>query len=385
PQRESAARYRTAMPQQSPANAPGGDNTAAAPAMGSRLLVVMPSWVGDCIMAIPLLRALCRHYRDAGREIIISAYLRPHLAPLFRSGDLVDVCIEGRPRGLLGPAREARRLRAGGFDTALLLPNSFRAALTTRLARIPRRIGYDRDHRGWLLSDRVPCPVPGGWRQPMAQIDYYLGLAASFDISPPDDRSPRLATSVAELDRARRLIRAAGIDDAAPVALLNPGASKAEKRWPPERFGRLADRLHDHYGMQIILNGSPAERALTGRIAALIQRAAVVDLAQHEIDLATLAAVCALADLVVTNDTGTRHIAAAVGFEHLAAGGRGPALVTIFGTVPPQWTTLHYPAECELFDEATGRVDAISLEQVAEACDASIIAGQRSGARPSTK
>jgi len=336
-------------------------------------------------MAIPLLRALRRHCRDAGRESMITAYLRPHLAPLFRSGGLVDECLEGRPRGLLGPAREARRLRAGGFDTALLLPNSFRAALTARLASIPRRIGYDRDHRGWLLSERVPCPTPGGWRQPIAQIDYYLGLAASLGMHPPDDRSPRLAVPASRLARARQLMSDAGIGGPGPVALLNPGASKAAKRWPPERFALLADRLHDRHGMRIIINGSPAERELTGQIAALIQRAGVVDLARQDIDLASLAAVCALVDLVVTNDTGTRHIAAAVGFERLADDGRGPALVTIFGTVPPQWTTLHYPAERELFDEATGRVDAISLEQVAEACDASITGGQQGRAQPSAQ
>lgn len=340
-------------------------------AASRRLLVIMPSWVGDCVMATPLLRAVrARCAADTGG--IVAAYLRPHLCPLFESAGLFDELVGGRPRGLAGPLREAPRLRRWRFDTALVLPNSFRAALTTRLAGIPRRIGYDRDARRWLLSDPVPCPAPGGWRQPMPLIEYYLKLAAPFEITPVDDASPRLSPPDAEIDRARALLAAQGFTPERPTALLNPGASKAGKRWPATRFAALADRLHDERGLQVVINGAPDERALTGEIAARAERAAVLDLAGHATSLATLAALCALVDLVVTNDTGTRHIAAGVGFERLRRGEPAPGMVTIFGTVPPEWTTLDYPKEQELFDRETGRVDAITLEQVAAACRRSL-------------
>lgn len=346
------------------------EDQAAGPApiaSSRRLLLVMPSWVGDCVMATPLLRAIRRQYTTGGGTFT-AAYLRPHLVPLFESGGLVDECIAGRPEGLLGPGREAGRLAGHRFDTALLLPNSFRAAWTTWLARIPRRIGYDRDKRGWLLSDRVSCPMPGGWNDPMPLVRYYLALGAPFGLDAPADASPRLAVPDEEITRARRLLDARGFTWERPIALLNPGASKPGKRWPAARFAALADRLHDSHGMQIVLNGSPAERPLTGEVAGRVRRAATLDLARHETTLATLAALCGLVDLVVTNDTGTRHIAAAVGFERIRKNEHAPGIVTIFGTVRPEWTTLNYAKERELFERNTGRIDDIGLEQVVDAC-----------------
>lgn len=363
------------MPEfQATRNAPSsaGASTGPAPISASRrLLVVMPSWVGDCVMATPVLRAIRRQCTAAGDGTFIAAYLRSQLSPLFGSGGLVDECIDGQPRGFLGPSREGGRLAAYQFDTALVLPNSFRAAWTAWQARIPRRIGYDRDKRGWLLSDRVPCPMPGGWNDPVPLVQYYLKLAAPFGIEPPADASPRIAIAERDIARARELLATQGFTFTRPTALLNPGASKPGKRWPADRFAALADRLHDDHGTQIVINGSPDERGLAREVAGRIRKAAALDLAQHETTLATLAAMCGLVDLVVTNDTGTRHIAAAAGFERLRRNESAPGIVTIFGTVRPEWTTLNYDKERELVDRDTGRIDAISLEQVIEACRAS--------------
>jgi len=352
-----------------PSPHPPGTAVDTAPISASRrLLVVMPSWVGDCVMATPVLRAVRAHCAAGDRGTFIAAYLRPHLSPLFESGGLFDACVAGRPGGFLGPGSEARRLRAHGFDTALVLPNSFRAAWTIWLARIPRRIGYDRDKRGWLLSDRVPCPTPAGWHQPIPLIEYYLKLVAPFGVKPPDDASPGLAPAEVETARTRNLLAAQGLDPARPIALLNPGASKPGKRWPADRFAALADRLHDTHDIQVVINGSPEERGLTRDVVGRIRRAKTLDLAQNETTLAMLAALCGLAELVVTNDTGTRHIAAAVGFERLRNNEPAPGIVTIFGTVHPEWTTLNYAKERELFDRNTGRIDAIGLDEVTEAC-----------------
>ncbi|MDZ7841243.1 MAG: lipopolysaccharide heptosyltransferase II [Gammaproteobacteria bacterium] len=338
------------------------------PASASRLLVVMPSWVGDCVMATPLLRAIRRHYEAAGRETYMAAYLRPHLAPLFSSETGFDACIEGRPAGLLGPLREAGRLRRHGFDTALILPNSFRAALLTWLARVPRRIGYDRDGRGPLLTGRVPCPASGGRRAPVPLVEYYLKLAEPLGVEVAGDRSPRLAPRKADIALARGMLESRGVSPERPIALLNPGASKPGKRWPAGRFAALADLLHDRHGMQILINGAPNERELIQDVADRVEHAVILDLSRHDTTLAALAALCTLVDLVVTNDTGTRHIAAAVGFERLHRGEPAPGIVTIFGTVRPEWTTLNYPRERELVDHATGGVEGVSLSQVADAC-----------------
>jgi len=336
-----------------------------------RMLIVMPSWVGDCVMATPLLRALRGHCRLT--EII--GYMPPHLPPLLEPSGLFDRCLAGRPTGLAGPAREAGRLRALGCDTALLLPNSFRSALTVRLAGIPRRLGYDRDHRGRLLSRRVPRPVSGSANQPVPLIDYYIELAAGLGLPRPDDRTPRLAPGAAALAQAQSLLRAHGIADADGFALLNPGASKVGKRWPAAHFAALAQYLHDQHGLRVVINGAPGERALSAAITRSAARAGALDLARFELDLGGLAALCARARIVVTNDTGTRHIAAATGAQRLADGQAAPALVTVFGTVAPAWTTLDHPLETQVVDER-GRIDTISLERVIEACRQSLAGAQ---------
>lgn len=333
-----------------------------------RLLVVMPSWVGDCVMAIPMLRAVRGVCAAANKGDCIAGYMRPHLLSLFESTNVFDECIGGRPRGLFGPNREAKRLRTFEFDTALLLPNSFRAAWTTWLARTPRRIGYDRESRGWLLSDRVDCPTPGGWKEPIPLIEYYFKLVEPFGVDPAGDNAPRLAVATEEIAHVRRLLEAGGIDSTRSIALLNPGATGQAKRWPADRFAALADHLHDAQDMQIMINGSPDERGLTSEISGRVRRAKVIDLARHNTTLATLAAACSLAELIVTNDTGTRHIAVAVGFERLGRGEPAPGVVTIFGQGRPEWTTLNYPYELELFDRNAGRIETIALEQVIEAC-----------------
>ncbi len=347
---------------------PAAAEPGPVPGSTSRLLVVMPSWVGDCVMATPLLRAIRRQFESAGRSAFMAAYLRPHLASLFASGNAFDACIEGRPAGLLGPLREAGRLRRYGFDTALILPNSFRAAWLTWLARVPRRIGYDRDGRGPLLTRRVPCPAPGGRREPVPLVDYYLKLAGPLGIEMTGDTSPRLAPRNPDIVLARGMLESRGFSPERPIALLNPGASKPDKRWPAARFAALADLLHDRHGMQILINGAPDERGLIREVANRVQRAALLDLSRQDTTLAALAALCTLVDLVVTNDTGTRHIAAAVGFERLRRREPAPGIVTIFGTVRPEWTTLNYPRERELVDHATGGVDGVSLALVADAC-----------------
>lgn len=336
--------------------------------LSRRLLVMMPSWVGDCVMATPTLRAVRDLRAPSGHDTFMAAYMPPHLVPLLEATGLFEACIGGRSKTLAGSVSEASRLRDYGFDTALLLPNSFRSAWMMHLARIPRRIGYDRYKRGWLLTDRIPRPTPGGWDEPIPLVDYYLKLAEAVGVDRPGDVAPRLAVAGEEVGLARNRLASRGIDFARPLALLNPGANKPGKRWPPDRFAALADHLHDEHGMQIVINGAPAERELTQQVAARTERAGPIDLAREEASLAMVAAVCSLADLVVTNDTGTRHIAAAVGFERLRRGEPAPGVVTIFGTVQPEWTTLNYEHEVELFDRAGSRIEAVTLQQAIEAC-----------------
>ena len=146
-----------------------------------RLLVVMPSWVGDTDMAVPTMGALRRRFPSAHIAVLI----RPHLKPLLDACPWVDRMIAwSKPRKNLKTRSRrtnmavASRIRRAGFDAAVLLPNSLRSALLVRMAGIPRRVGYRRDGRGILLTDRLTPPQDGGKFKPISAVEYYLALRA---------------------------------------------------------------------------------------------------------------------------------------------------------------------------------------------------------------
>lgn len=326
-----------------------------------RLLVVMPSWVGDATMATPLLRAL--RQAPTLRNATLVGYMRPGLEQLLAGSGLLDEMIVGRPAGALGPWTEGQRLKRGAFDAVILLPNSWRLAATVRIARIPIRIGYARDGRGWMLTRALPAPGPGGWKQPIPAVDYYLAIGTSLGIG-TEDRQMILRASPAQAAAGEEILNRSGVKPGGPVALLNPGASKAEKRWPADRFASLADDLADRHGLRVLINGSPGERELTASICRQA-RTNPVDLAACGVSLGSLKHIAAAAQLLVTNDTGTRHIAAAC-----ANGGEVSKLgiVSLFGPTDPRWAQIEFDREKQI---STGGapIDEIPLETVRRACD----------------
>jgi heptosyltransferase-2 len=275
----------------------------------------------------------------------------------------------------MGPKFVAAKLRPRRYDTALLLTNSFSTALTVRIAGIPRRIGYDRDARGLLLTDRLEAPTRAAsttgvlahaftrakfdlipactyyWRAADALLGEYSPIPDPFASPlPATDRGRavcmELATTPAEEVQADRIlsqfdptrepaINTSSADGSATplprhFALLNPGGNNEAKRWPVERFASLADWLATDRGLRIALNGSPAERDLCAHIASMCAHAKPLILPDHAITLGALKAITRRAALMVTNDTGPRHIAAAF----------GTPLVTLFGPTDHRWTII---------------------------------------------
>src|SRR3954470_12078617 len=143
-----------------------------------RILVVQPNWVGDAVMATPTLRALRQLYPEAH----ISYLLRRYAKPIYDGMPWADRFITYRTRKTRakagkGPFDLAARLRARKFDLAILLPNSFKSALICKMAGIDRIIGYDRDGRGFLLSDKLLPVKDKGKYIPTPIVKYYLGVA----------------------------------------------------------------------------------------------------------------------------------------------------------------------------------------------------------------
>ncbi len=281
-----------------------------------RVLVVAPSWLGDATMATPAFAAL----RAAWPAARITVLCRPGIDALLAGLGAFDTTVVDRLGGLLGPWQGANRLRGERCDTAILFPNSFRTALAVRLAGIPRRVGYARDGRGALLTVRV---APSAER-PRSTVDYYCDLLErALGIAVPD-RRPRLGLT----DEERAAGDAALRDVPRPFAMLVPGGNNPAKRWPPDRFARVAEYLAVR-GLAVVVSGSPGERAV---LDAVRQAAAcpVFDLSTRSPSLGALKAVVAASSLVVTNDTGPRHLAAAFNVPTVA----------LFGPTDHRWTIL---------------------------------------------
>ena len=308
-----------------------------------RLLIVMPSWVGDAVMATPVLRLL----RDNLPGAFIGGLVRPGIEEVLAGTTAFDELHVERASGVMGPKHAAAKVRPRRYDTALLLTNSFSTALITRIAGIPRRIGYSRDARSVLLTDRLEAPRQGtGRRAPIPAVGYYYH-AGRFLLDPRTPRRPdaalppdvrlELATTQAERDEASRILSEAGIDGGTPLGILNPGGNNPAKRWPPDRFGAVGRHLIERHGMTVLVSGSPGERELCDQIASAIG-AGATSLASRGVRLASLKAVIQRSRIMITNDTGPRHIAAAFDIP----------LVSLFGPTDPRWTTIPAPAGEEI-------------------------------------
>lgn len=314
-----------------------------APIDRPRILVTLPSWLGDTVMATPALRLL----RDGLAGSVIVALARPGMEELLAGSDLLDDVIVADARSVTGPAKVASRLKVFRFDASLLLPNSFASAMTSRMAGIPIRLGYDRDGRGMLLTHALEVPLrslPHTGYAAVSAVDAYLEAArALLGVlgRPVPAIAARLELEITPLQdaRAEEVLYKGGLADHAPFALLNPGGNNPAKRWPVERFAVLAHHLIEKHGLTVVINGSPNEAALVKLIRDTIvlhdpaDAPRIACLPECGGTIGSLKGIVRRAKLVVTNDTGPRHIACALGTR----------CVTLFGPTDPRWTTLPDP------------------------------------------
>jgi lipopolysaccharide heptosyltransferase II len=266
-----------------------------------RPIILAPNWLGDAVMALPAIADIVR--QSPGAAIAVAA--RPAIAPLFRMVRGVAEVIE-LPRRSAGGWRERDGALAGrGFDTAILLPNSFQSALTAARARIAERWGYRTDWRRPLLTRAIAPPAN------VHQVEYYQCLVRALGFANGAAR-PALDVSPGARAAGSAALTRAGWDARAPLVALAPGAAYGgAKRWPPEYFADLARSLQID-GVVAVLVGSAADRTAGDAIVTASGGAAVVNLIGAT-DLAALAGVLAHCRTLVSNDSGAMHIAAAIG------------------------------------------------------------------------
>jgi heptosyltransferase-2 len=290
-----------------------------------RILVRLPNWVGDVAMATPALRALRRAHPRA--EIVVEG--RGHLAGLLRGQPSIDRFLPAPTRGLAALLSHVRAIARERFDWAVLLPDSPRTAIPVWMARIPVRAGYARDPlRRALLT--VPVAVPAdeaGRRVPLSMIERYLRLSRALGCA---DAGQELELAVDEAARdamASRLAREGGAAGAR-YAVVTPGASfGASKLWPALHFAEACDRLERELGLRCVLAPGPGEEPVA-RAIAQAAKGRPICLADPVTTLAELSALVAGAALVLTNDTGPRHLAVAFDVP----------VVTVMGPTDPRHT-----------------------------------------------
>jgi len=324
----------------------------------SRILIRGTNWLGDAVMTTPALLRLRANFPEAHIALLTPEKLRE----LWLHHPAVNETVPIVPEQSVFSV--GNRLRAGRFDLALVLPNSPRSALETWLARIPQRIGYARPWRNrlltWTIPDRGdavkmqkrsigeikrlvaanvgPKPeTPDSRRQtpPSAhQIHEYLHLVAALGAN-PEPLPPHLFVTPAEVESARKKFGLEKIGG--PIFGLNPGAEYGPaKRWPLDKFIAAAREVQQRTGCTWLVFGGPAETALADQIESAIPSppSAIWKLA-GKTSLRELMALLKLCRVLLTNDTGPMHVAAAL----------GTPVVVPFGSTSPELTGPGLPGD----------------------------------------
>ncbi|HZN06360.1 MAG TPA: lipopolysaccharide heptosyltransferase II [Pyrinomonadaceae bacterium] len=307
-----------------------------------RVVVRGTNWVGDSIMTIPALRALRRILPDAS----ITLAVRPGAKGIFSEVDFIDDVLVYDRRNAFSVFGQVREWKKREFDLAVLFQNAFEAALIPFLAGVPVRLGYATESRQAMLTHPLPLP---DWRSTKHEVFYYLYLITAleqmlFRTSTVCEGDPDVSLSITESRKseASELLRSHGVSEEKSVVAICPGSINSRaKRWPAEAYAALADRLIEDR-RNVVLIGSKDEIDVTNEVAQRMRHRPVVLTGTTTLDQIT--AVLGLVDLVVTNDTGPAHIAAALGCPTIVIFGPTNPLTT--RPFSPKAEIIRHPPDC---------------------------------------
>ncbi len=294
-----------------------------------RIWLRAPNWLGDFVMAT----ATFARVRAAFPAAHVTAGMRPYLRPLLTGSNWFDAVVDTpRAKGLGAFWRQVQEVRAGAFDLAIVLPNSLATGLVTFAAGVPLRLGY-RQGRPLLMNVGLVADVRRHWwqprkgprRWPSPMPNYYRELLDVLGL-PPGGEHPQLAVTAEEDAWVAEHLRSLGIADGTPLLLLVVGANfGASKLWLPERFGEVARHFERRHGMRALVLVGPNEVEIGERIAAA---GGAIALSKPVLPLDKLKALVRRGALMVTGDTGPRHLA--VAFDR--------PVVCLMGPTDPNYT-----------------------------------------------
>ncbi len=294
----------------------------------NRILVRGPNWLGDAVMCEPALRGLQKLFPHAQISLLVKSAVADLFAGHPALTRVLTYDVNGHHAGLSGKWVLAGQLRKQGFDVAVLFQNAFEAAFLTFLAGVPRRHGYATDGRSLLLSD--PVAVPDRHRL-VHQVRYYWDLLKPLGLT-GDPSAPELVVFPEEDQAMMGRFAQGGLAASDVVVGINPGSTYGgAKRWLPERFAEVTERLcrtireSREQEVSVVIFGAKGEERLGQEIAShLSSRSLVLSGATTIRELMAAVKRCTV---LLTNDTGPMHIAAAFQVP----------VVAIFG--PTDWRT----------------------------------------------
>ncbi len=314
-------------------------------ALPSRILVRGTNWVGDTILSLPAARELRRIFPTAHLAFWVPAGLARLLEASGASDEVIT--FDDKSGGpLKRPFRLRTRLTEGRFDMVVFFQNAFEGAFTSWLAGVPLRAGFPTDLRGPLLNLRVPLTREIRLKH---QVFYYLAITDFLEERfrggmRSANHNPDCSITLGwdDVRKASSLLHALGADLDRLLICLCPGSVNSEaKRWPATHFAGLADLLIENLAAQVVFAGAPRESELIEDIIYMMRSQGAVNLAGRA-DLIESMSVMNLSEIVISNDTGSAHLAVAASTR----------VLTIFGPTSPRATAPYGPRAHIIHGEA---------------------------------
>lgn len=273
----------------------------------TKIIIRMPNWIGDLVMATPLLTDLRNRYQDAE----ITAMCQANVAPLLEKDRDIDQVLSFKKRSgwLHGHRKDIiDPLRFGHYDLGVLTTNSFSSALWFWRGKVKNRIGFKANFRSFMLNKAIPFPEN---RESQHLVLTYKKLLEPLGLS-ISETEPRLFISNEEEKRVKTILKSYNIDtEKHTIVGINPGAAYGTaKCWLPDRFSQVAKRLLENPDVRILFFGDQTTSDLINSICSDLPDT-VVNLA-GKTTLRELVSIIGICDAFLSNDSGPMHIAAAL-------------------------------------------------------------------------
>ncbi len=286
--------------------------------------------LGDFVMSLPAAEQISRGFPGARTTLIMKPAYLPLVDGLGWYGDTLGYDKHAQ-RGISGFLRTVGEIRRKKFDLGVLFANSFSSALMMKLSGVKERVGYLRGNRGWLLTRRLEPMMEDGKITPRPMVDYYGELSRFLGCGTPG-RTPRIVLTDEEEEAGAKFLSARGIDPHQPLLGLVPSAGYGSaKTWPAEYFAQAGDALAETLSAKPVIFAETRDAAVAGAISTRMS-GSPLDMSGEESSLAVLKQLMGRCALVLTTDSGPRHVAAAL----------GKPVVVVSGSADPIYSTTDY-------------------------------------------